>query len=86
MLYASQPCHCSKDNEIQLDADEGSFISYHITYINRDSSVGVETKLRAGRTRFNSRQGMGIFFLATASVPALGPSQPPIQLVPWFLL
>jgi hypothetical protein len=32
--------------------------------------------------RFVSRQGMGIFLLTTASRPALGSTQPPIQWVP----
>jgi hypothetical protein len=31
---------------------------------------------------FESRQGLGIFLIATASRPALGPTQPPIQWVP----
>jgi hypothetical protein len=30
---------------------------------------------------FDSRQGLGIFLFDTASRPALGPTQPPIQLV-----
>jgi hypothetical protein len=30
---------------------------------------------------FESRQGLGIFLLTTASRPALGPTQPPIQWV-----
>jgi len=31
---------------------------------------------------FESRQGLGIFFFTTTSRSALGPTQPPIQLVP----
>jgi hypothetical protein len=34
---------------------------------------------------FNSRRGMGIFLLTTASRMSLGPSQPPIQGVPQAL-
>jgi hypothetical protein len=47
--------------------------------------------LRLGRSRdssghgldrgFESRQGLGIFVITTASRPALGPTQPPIQWV-----
>jgi hypothetical protein len=35
---------------------------------------------------FKSRQGLGIFLLTTASRPALGPTQPPIQWVPTLSL
>jgi hypothetical protein len=41
--------------------------------------------LRAGRSGFDSRQGQRIFLLASASRPALGPTQPPIQWVPGVL-
>jgi hypothetical protein len=34
---------------------------------------------------FDSRQGLGIFFITTAYRPALGPTQPPIQRVPGAL-
>jgi len=34
---------------------------------------------------FESRQGLGIFQFTTASRPALGPSQPPLQWVPGAL-
>jgi hypothetical protein len=43
------------------------------------------TGLRAGRSGFDSRQGMGIFLFTTASRPALGPTQPPIQWVSGFI-
>jgi hypothetical protein len=46
-----------------------------------NSSVGKGTRLLAGRSGFDSRRGLGIF-LITASRPALGPTQPPIQWVP----
>jgi hypothetical protein len=38
-----------------------------------------------GRSRFDPRQGQRIFLLATASRPALGLTQPPIQWVPRVL-
>jgi len=34
---------------------------------------------------FESRQGLGIFLFTTVSRPDLGPTQPPIQWVPWAL-
>jgi hypothetical protein len=39
-------------------------------------------KLRAGQLWFDSRQGQEIFLYRTVSRKALGPTQPPIQLVP----
>jgi hypothetical protein len=47
------------------------------------SSVSILTRLWAGRSRFDSRQGLEIFLSATASRPAQGPTQPPIQ---WVLI
>jgi hypothetical protein len=35
--------------------------------------------------RFESRQELGIFLFTTASRPAVGPTQPPIHLVPGAL-
>jgi hypothetical protein len=43
------------------------------------------TRLRAGRSRFYSRRGLGIFHSATASRPVLGPTQLHTQGVPWVL-
>jgi hypothetical protein len=37
--------------------------------------------LRARQSGFDPRQGQRIFLLAPASIPALGPTQPPIQWV-----
>jgi hypothetical protein len=42
-------------------------------------------ELLAGWSGFESRQRPGIFFFTTASRPALGPTQPPVQLVPGAL-
>jgi len=52
---------------------------------NRDRSVGLVTRLRAGRPGFDFRQRLGIFLFATASRPALGLTEPPIQCVPEIL-
>jgi hypothetical protein len=49
---------------------------------SRGSSVSIVTRLRDGRPGFESQQSHGFFFLATASRPALGPTQPPIQWAP----
>jgi hypothetical protein len=49
------------------------------------SSVSMETRLRAVRQGFNSRQGQGLFLFVTASRPALRLTQPPIQWVPGTL-
>jgi hypothetical protein len=48
---------------------------------SQDGSVSTVTWLRAGRSGFDSRQGLGIFLFTTASRPAMGPTQPPIQWV-----
>jgi hypothetical protein len=57
------------------------------TRTRRDSSVGIATRLRAGRARFRVRfpEGLGIFLFTTVSRTALGPTQPPIQWVPGAL-
>jgi hypothetical protein len=41
--------------------------------------------LRVGRPGFDSRQGQDIFLLSTAARRALGPTQHPVQKVPWAL-
>jgi hypothetical protein len=48
---------------------------------SRHSPVSTMTRLRAGRSGFDPRQRQGFSLLATASSPALGPTQPPIQWV-----
>jgi hypothetical protein len=53
--------------------------------VYRYSSVSIVTRLWAGQSEFDSRQGLGIFLFATASRPALRSTQPPIQWVPRVL-
>jgi len=60
-------------------------ISWH--YIDRfyffhSSLVSIVTRLWTGQLGLNSQQKQGIFLLATASRPLLGPTQPPIQWAP----
>jgi hypothetical protein len=46
---------------------------------SRDSSIDVG--LRAGWPDFHSRKGQENFLNSTATIPARGPTQPPIQLL-----
>jgi hypothetical protein len=43
------------------------FFSLPYPMKSRDSSVSIVTRLRAGRWKFDSPQGLGIFLFATAS-------------------
>jgi hypothetical protein len=58
------------------------YILLHYIFKSRDSSVQITTRLRAGRSGFDSRQGLGILLFTTASRPALRSTRPPIQSVP----
>jgi hypothetical protein len=58
------------------------FAGIYYSYRSRDSSFGITTRPQAARSGFDSRQGLGIFLFATASRPAVRPTQPPIQWVP----
>jgi hypothetical protein len=51
--------------------------------MNRGNSVSKIISLWVGQLGFDSHHGKGLF--ATASRPALQPTQPPIQWVPWSL-
>jgi hypothetical protein len=50
--------------------------------MSRDNSVGIALIYRLDDREFEAPQGLGIFLLITASRPALGPTQPPIQWIP----
>jgi hypothetical protein len=54
-------------------------------FSRKDSSVSIVTRLRSERHGVGSWQGQGCFLFATASTPALGPSQYHIQWVPGAL-
>jgi hypothetical protein len=73
-------CCCYIDNNKRCNLRNGG---HH--FRSRDSSVGIVTTLRPGRSGFDSRQELGIFLFATSSVPTLGSTQPPIQWVPAVL-
>jgi hypothetical protein len=54
--------------------------------LESDTSVKILIRLRAGRQTFDCRQRQkSIFFFATASRPALGPTQPSIHWALWTL-
>jgi hypothetical protein len=61
----------SKKYKLQVFWNKGS----------QDSSAGIGTRLWAGWWRFDSWQGLGIFFFTTVFRLALGPTQPPVQWV-----
>jgi hypothetical protein len=56
---------------------------------NREPGSSVSTCLATGwttgRSRFDPRQRQRIFPLTSVSRPTLGPTQPPVQWVPWAL-
>jgi hypothetical protein len=56
-------------------------INFTLTFNKRGSSVSIVTRLRGGRLRFDSRQEQRNFLFASASRPALGSTQTPIQWV-----
>jgi hypothetical protein len=60
---------------------EFSFYHYIIFHGNRDSSVGVATRLMAKPPGFDPWQGKETFLFSLGSRPALKPTEPPIQWV-----
>jgi hypothetical protein len=52
---------------------------YFRSLLSRSSLVSIVTRLQAGRPGSIFGRGMEFFFFATASRPAVGPTQPPIQ-------
>jgi hypothetical protein len=74
-----QPHHSMKQCFCCRDAYRGS--PFVFAFSNRCIQLCLRG-LHAEGPRFNYRQGQQIFLYSTASRPALGPSQPPIQWVP----
>jgi len=58
-----------------------NYDEYTLWLKSRHSSVNIVARLRAGRPEFDSRQGLGYYFLATESRPTLRPTQSPIKWV-----
>jgi hypothetical protein len=50
--------------------------------LSRDSSVGIVTRIRDGRSGFRILAMAKYFFLSKTSRPAVGPTQPPTKWVP----
>jgi hypothetical protein len=64
--------------------------SNNVNYVTKRAVIAQSvqrwvTDWTIGVLGFDSRRGLGIFLLTTASRTALGPTQPPIQLVPGAL-
>jgi hypothetical protein len=56
-----------------------------IFFMSHISSVSIVTRLWAGQLDSIPRRGQDIFIFSVGSRPALWPTQPPIQGVPWAL-
>jgi hypothetical protein len=68
-------------NNRQTETD----MKFHLQYVScrsRVSSVGIALGYGLDDWGFESRQGLGIFLLATASRQALGSAEPPVKWVP----
>jgi hypothetical protein len=68
---------------MQLNSCLGYFRIFILNSIIIGNEPGYRSRyrdgLRAGRPRFDSRQGQDIFLLSTASRPILGPTHPPLK-------
>jgi hypothetical protein len=76
-------CKADRTLGITLHRFTNYFYLYLVTWEPRQLSVA--TRVRTGRPWFDSRQGLGIFFFATASRAALGSTQRLIQWLPGCL-
>jgi hypothetical protein len=67
-----EPCRCRKSKPDRPTRSSVTVLSFHVPY-------------RLDDRGFECRQGLGIFLFTTASRPAVGSIQPPIQWVPGAL-
>jgi hypothetical protein len=73
---------CVTNHNIWSSVNHLIFSFLFLELMSRGSSVQcLTTGWTIGRSRFDPRQGQRIFLLASASRPALRPTQPPIQWV-----
>jgi hypothetical protein len=78
--------HCTViilSNVVRFYFSFSFFIFIYLCLLHSHCSlVSIITRLRDRQSGFDSRQELGLFLLSTASRPALGPTQLPIQRVP----
>jgi len=77
VVYMSKLCYCSYPLISKLQ--DSRLKIYLVSMVGRDSSVGIATGYRLDGPGIKSLWGRDFPHL---SIPALGPIQPPVQLVP----
>jgi hypothetical protein len=75
----------TEETDVQKHRKQFTGIFLFVEKWSRGSSVGIATRLRAGRPGFDSQQDLEIFLFPTVSRTALGPTQPPVPWVPGAL-
>jgi hypothetical protein len=75
--------HCDKSMGEDVEGNCLSII-YGAEHWQLEFVVSIVSTLRAGRSGFEFWQAQNFFISSESSRPALGPTQPPVQCVPWF--